>query len=40
MSPEISIAAPKSGVAHIILQATNSGTPPLTSYRRVIVQIT
>jgi hypothetical protein len=36
--PEISVTAPKSGTAHIILQATNSGVPPLTSYRRVILQ--
>jgi hypothetical protein len=28
------------GVAHIILQVTDDGTPPLTSYRRVIVHVT
>lgn len=41
-SPEISISLPaaaKPGTAHIIFQATNEGTPPLTSYRRVILQI-
>lgn len=27
------------GVAHIILQVTDDGTPPMTSYRRVIVHV-
>ncbi len=27
------------GVAHIILQVTDDGTPPLTSYRRIIVHV-
>jgi len=27
------------GVVHIILQVTDDGTPPLTSYRRVILHV-
>ena len=31
---------PKSaGIAHIILEVTDNGTPPLTSYRRVILEV-
>lgn len=28
-----------SGTAHLILEATNRGTPPLTAYRRIILEI-
>jgi hypothetical protein len=28
------------GIAHVILEVTDAGTPSLTSYRRVILSIT
>ncbi len=33
------LACPKSGVAHLILAVTDEGTPQMTSYRRVILNV-
>jgi hypothetical protein len=41
-SPQIHVSIPKArevGTVHIILEVTNDGTPALTSYRRIILQI-
>lgn len=38
MKPNIKIPC-KSGIAHVILEITDDGTPALTAYRRVIVEV-
>lgn len=36
---KLSTACPSEGVAHVILAATDDGTPKLTSYRRVVLSV-
>ncbi|MHB8897552.1 MAG: hypothetical protein ACYC6Y_02260 [Thermoguttaceae bacterium] len=40
-TPELRIGFPPAAVGqlHVILEVTDNGQPPLTSYRRVVVQV-
>ena len=38
-SPQVTVVAQTPGIAHVILEVEDAGTPRLTSYRRVVLTI-
>jgi hypothetical protein len=38
-TPRVTVTPRVPGIAHVILEVTDNGTPSLTSYRRVILTI-